>query len=374
MKYFSIATKNHPTEIWFGEGCRSLLNNISESGTILLVGSHRAISSFEVDPLVSSFFKSSRIHNFYINSEYPEVTFLSNQLRKFPRHTYKLIVAIGGGAAIDTAKILSVALCVDQTSCIVSLLNCKLKESLPIICLPTTAGTGSEVTPFATIWDRENRIKHSLSSNLIYPKLAFVDPFLTYSLPERVTIETSLDALNQAFESLWNINATNESVRFANEAIKNSFMGISSIQGNLGLINRNLLAKASLMAGISISHTKTSICHSISYPITSHFNIPHGIACAFTMLSILDLCIQEDLDSSPLALLGIQMGGAHSIRAKLLEIMTKFQVSEYVRTRIGRVEDLLSLTKEMVTPGRFDNFHIKNFEIDEIIRKSWGVA
>ena len=200
---------------------------------------------------------------------------------------------------MDVAKISSVSIPALQNGIHINdLLNDPdiLSEVQEIDCIqiPTTAGTGSEVTPFATVWDYEEQKKKSLSHSKLYAKKAFIDPDFLSETPLSVAVSTGLDALNQAFESLWNVNATEitrllsrQAIVFSLEALPN----ISNAASNSDL--RRNLSLASLFAGLAISQTRTSICHSISYPLTLKYGVEHGMACAFSMLEVLQYRVYQ---------------------------------------------------------------------------------
>jgi phosphonate metabolism-associated iron-containing alcohol dehydrogenase len=154
--------------------------------------------------------------------------------------------------------------------------------------VPTTAGTGSEVTCWATVWDTHSGKKYSLSRPSLYPKHAVVDPTLMLGKPRQLTISTGLDALSHALESLWNVHvnpiSTHHAVVAAREILNVLPQLIEDLQ-NVEL--RSRMAAAALSAGLAFSNTRTAIAHSISYPVTLHHGVVHGIACSFTLPMIL---------------------------------------------------------------------------------------
>jgi phosphonate metabolism-associated iron-containing alcohol dehydrogenase len=121
------------------------------------------------------------------------------------------IIALGGGSAMDTAKALMVGTASGRFDELVALLETgkpfEPHRVKALIAIPTTAGTGSEVTPWATIWDRAAARKHSLHLKETWPEAALVDPELMLTLPPAVTVQSGLDALSHALESIWNVNA-----------------------------------------------------------------------------------------------------------------------------------------------------------------------
>ena len=214
-------------------------------------------------------------------------------------NTFDGIIAIGGGSVIDTAKVVKAAL---ANNCfeIRKLFNIKdvFKKKIPLIAIPTTCGTGSEVTKWGTVWDMKNKLKLSISHRELYPDFAMLSPNLLLTLPFELTVITVLDALSHSLEAIWNKNRNEISSDYAIKAIKIIFDNIFHLkEGNLKPeVCRNLL-KASNLAGLAFSNTKTAAAHSISYPLTMLYDIPHGIAASLTLTELFDLnkdCIVED--------------------------------------------------------------------------------
>lgn len=199
----------------------------------------------------------------------------------------ELIVAVGGGSVIDSAKVFAAA-AEHGFGAVRSGLErgdlSNLSRALPLIAVPTTAGTGSEVTPWATVWDKEKGNKYSLAMPALFPELALIDPALMTSMPRGLTVSTALDALSHALESTWNKNANPVSARFAVAAVRDILDALPQLADDLSNTElRSRIARAALYAGLAFSNTKTAIAHSLSYPITLHHGVVHGIACSFTL-------------------------------------------------------------------------------------------
>lgn len=208
-----------------------------------------------------------------------------------------VLVALGGGSVIDATKVLSAA--GGDFSRVQAYLETGQGESelafTPIIALPTTAGTGSEVTQWATVWHAAEGRKYSLSHPRLYPESALVDPELMLALPRNLTISTGLDALSHALESLWNVNANPASARYAISAARTIMRALPALVADLNNLNlRSQVAEAALMAGLAFSNTRTALAHNLSYPITLNYGIAHGIACSFTLPDILASVLGED--------------------------------------------------------------------------------
>ena len=196
------------------------------------------------------------------------------------------IVALGGGSVIDAAKVLAAAS--GDFDRVRRFLETGMGVDdlgrTPIIAVPTTSGTGSEVTSWATVWDTEAKTKHSLARDTLYPEVALVDPLLTLGLPRGITISTGLDALSHALESIWNVNANPVSTSLAEVAAREVLDALPLLANDLGNARlRERLSRASLFAGLAFSNTRTALAHALSYHLTLHHDVPHGVACSFSL-------------------------------------------------------------------------------------------
>jgi phosphonate metabolism-associated iron-containing alcohol dehydrogenase len=205
------------------------------------------------------------------------------------KHGAEVVLGIGGGSALDTAKVVAAAL--PNGGEVVPLLEKQRplsSPSLPTVMVPTTAGTGSEVTRWGTLWDQEARKKHSLEGMGMYPTHAVLDPHLTLTLPPVFTAATGADALSHAMEAYWNKNANPISDAYALEAVRRIFDALPQVMSDPeSLEHRTRMLLASLLAGLAFSNTKTAAAHSLSYPMTLHFGVIHGQASSITLPALL---------------------------------------------------------------------------------------
>ena len=193
-----------------------------------------------------------------------------------------VIVAAGGGSPLDAAKGIGM-LVTDYEKAAPD------KESLPIIAIPTTAGTGSEATRYSVITDTDRNIKMLLSTDGIIPKVAILDFAITKSLPSFMTAATGMDALTHAIESYINVNASPMTKMYSLEAIR--LISKSLIPAVLDGRNeqaREDMLLAALYAGIAICSAPTALVHSMSRPLGAWFHIPHGLANAMLLSSVME--------------------------------------------------------------------------------------
>ena len=233
----------------------------------------------------------------------PDVSNLTALYERFWREhaDADVVVGIGGGSTLDTAKALMIGTASGRLDDLVELLATG-KPFTParvkrLVAVPTTAGTGSEVTPYATIWDAapERLKKYSLQLRETWAEHALVDPELTLSLPPTVTLHSALDALSHCLEAIWNVNANPVSDTLAVAAAREVLRTLPALMRNLGDLElRSRIAWAALTAGLAFSNTKTALAHSISYEMTLRHGLPHGLACSFTLPLVLGRALGRD--------------------------------------------------------------------------------
>ncbi len=221
------------------------------------------------------------------------------------------VIGIGGGSVLDVAK--SVAFMARQEEGLRPLLAHRNerppKPSLPFIAIPTTSGTGSEVTPWATVWDNVESKKHSLSYPEMFPTHAIVDPTLTLTAPHDVTAQTAFDALAHALEAYWSRHANPVSDQLAVEAVRLILDHLEPVIADPdNLSHRSALAMGSLHAGLAFSNTQTTAVHAVSYPMTLNYGVPHGAACSLTLAAFW-LYNLEAIDRTKVARLMAAVGG-----------------------------------------------------------------
>lgn len=190
------------------------------------------------------------------------------------------IVAVGGGSVIDTAKCANILfseggdLVEDYSGA-----NTLTRPLKPLIVFPTTAGTGSEVTKVAVIYDSENMEKLAFPDKYLLPNLAVLDPELTISLPPKMTAATGMDALTHAIEAYVGIEASPVSDAFAVGAIELVMKYLVAATENGDDVEaRGGMLIAATMAGISFSHSMVGCVHSMAHACGAHFRVPHGVA------------------------------------------------------------------------------------------------
>jgi alcohol dehydrogenase class IV len=191
----------------------------------------------------------------------------------------KVLIGLGGGSSLDVAKV-SAALRINGGKITDYAGIGKLpKKGLPTILMPTTSGTGSEVSPIAVISDPEQHTKLGIVSPNLYCELAIVDPALTISCPPNITASSGMDALTHAIEIYTNKISVQIIDTFALESIRLVGLHLKTcVHNGEDKIARTGMALASLYAGLGLGPVNTAAVHSLAYPLGGTFNIPHGLA------------------------------------------------------------------------------------------------
>jgi alcohol dehydrogenase len=241
-----------------------------------------------------------------------------------------IVIGIGGGSAMDVAKAIAV-LATNKGSAVDYLgLNKVPAPGLPKIMIPTTAGTGSEVT-FTAVFVRKNlKKKEGMNSPYLYPELALLDPELTLSLPPRPTAETGIDALCHAIESYTSVNASPMSEMFSLEAIALIAENLRTcVHDGKNLKARENMLLASLYAGLGLANAGVTAVHSLSYPLGGKFGICHGMANTLMLPATIAFNLPGALDKFA------------DIAAAMGEVTDDFPVREAAYLALEAVESLI---------------------------------
>ena len=310
-------------------------------------------------------YNAINFHDFEVN---PKLEDIEAGINIFRKNNCDFVIAVGGGSVMDIAKSINVLAANDGKSVyyIEKKKNIENKGKA-LVAIPTTAGSGSEATKFAVIYI--NKTKYSLDHGFMLPDYSIVDPQFTINLPKNIAASTGMDALCQAIESYWSVNSTEESKIYAGEAIRLAIRNLADAANNPSRKSKEAMSKSAHLAGKAINISKTTACHSISYPITSYFNVPHGHAVALTISQMLiyNSQVAEDdiLDKRGTAyvnraigeildLLGVKTAamGSEKIISLMKEIGLNTKLSEM---GINTAKDIGLILKNGFNPDRVKN-------------------
>ncbi len=252
-----------------------------------------------------------------------------------------VVVAFGGGSVIDAAKAASVVATLGGKTSDYFYPRAVSEEIIPIIAIPTTCGTGSEVTRYAVITDPIKQKKMTIVGSSIIPRIAILDVEVLRHLPKELVTWTALDALSHAIEAILSRKATVLSNSFAIQASKTILNNIiEAVKGSKEALKK--LHVAATLAGLAINTTGTNIVHALGYYLTTKFGIHHGLANAV----LLPYFIEELLDHIPRNTMRIlleifNVDTPHSVVEKLLSIYRQLEIPSLrsLGVTIDRVEE-----------------------------------
>jgi alcohol dehydrogenase class IV len=279
----------------------------------------------------------------------PDIDFVTRLFSRLKGQHFDVVVALGGGSVIDVAK--ACVLCqncqtVTDLRDQIQLGEIQLRLKTPdIIAIPTTAGSGSEVTSFATIWDRGGSSKKSIQAAGLTPRYAIIDPTLLHTLKDKQLLYPSLDAASHAIESLWSRRRTLSSRRNAMESLSRTSVAFAHMHAGDRDKAYGPLSQASLYAGLAIAEARTAIAHSISYPLTLEFGVPHGLAASFSLTAIWKI-VGKSLIIQP-----EESAAVSNVLDQIANMRLGLEISTYCN-----LKSMLPLIPRMRTAGRSDNF------------------
>ena len=286
---------SQPVKIYFGRGQFAHLGEIlAERGLrrgLVVCGRHFAPTAqklVEAGIGVCAVFSDIK--------EEPQLSGVEEAARLARAHEADCVIGIGGGSAMDTAKFVAAIARQDESA--LGFFNGERpfpEERLPILAVPTTSGTGSEVTQVSVI--SYGNTKRTINHPVFMPSVALVDPDLSDTVPGRIVMCTGLDALAHALEGYWSRNhqpipdlVAVEAVRIIWENLERAYRDPDNREAHANM------AYAALLGGLSFALPKTAGCHACSYPICEHFHISHGEACALTLDSFVRINADERLE------------------------------------------------------------------------------
>jgi 1,3-propanediol dehydrogenase/alcohol dehydrogenase len=272
-----------PTEVFFGAGVAGQAGPQAArfgENALLVTGKRSSRSSGALDQVTASLRDAGlTVQIFDEVEENPSDTTTHRGADLARDQGCDVVVALGGGSPMDAAKGIAVLAALGGKLAHYYGAGAIPGSVLPILALPTTAGTGSEVTPYAVFVESEGNLKKTVASPFIFPRVALLDPRLTVSMPADITANTGIDALTHALEGFTSLKAQPFSDVLALEAIAliNEHLPRAVASGQ-DLEARARVLHASMLAGVVIAQTGTTLLHGMGYAPTTMYAIPHGLA------------------------------------------------------------------------------------------------
>lgn len=289
----------------------------------------------------------------------PMLSEVQNAADKLKKWGVDFVVALGGGSALDLAKFAASAVFAKHD----------IREyffgrqvfssqHLPLFAVPSTAGTGSEVTSVSVCNDDETGIKFPLSHKNFLPEIAIIDSSLTLSVPPFVTAQTGIDALSHALEALWSVNHQPICDVMAVNSCKLIFANLEKAYNDgKDAEARDNMSLAALYAGMAFSQTKTAACHACSYPLSIDYKLAHGEACGFTLDSFVRL--NADAEGGRIAAFAKEIGFLNaSDMADKIYAMKKIMGMKRTLSECG-IEDIADLSDKCLAHPLMKNNSVK---------------
>ena len=317
-----------PVKIWFGEGKFAQLSAILEElrieRAVLVCGRHFAP---DAQAMMAS---DKRFMALFSQVEQnPQLSGIEETVRLCRAHDAQAVIGIGGGSSMDTAKF-AAAVAPNEGDALdyyEGRRSFDAKSRLAILAVPTTAGTGSEVTQVSVV--SHGKEKKTINNPAFMPTAAIVDPLLSIGVPPRTTMCTGLDAMAHALEGYWSKNhqpipdlTAIQAVRLILENLEKAYRHGDDREA------RGNMALAALLGGLSFALPKTAASHACSYPLSEDYHLPHGEACAFTLDSLVKINADERLEYLCRA---VGLSGTGELAARI----RAFKEMAGLRTKLG---------------------------------------
>ncbi|MEO3471822.1 iron-containing alcohol dehydrogenase [Roseomonas sp. CAU 1739] len=251
---------------------------------------------------------------------------------------YDCLVGFGGGSPMDTAKAIAI---LGAAPAGAKMRDFKVpaqanRGALPVICVPTTAGTGSEATRFTVITDTERDEKMLIAGLGALPTAAVVDYELTFSLPARITADTGIDSLTHALEAFVSKRANDEADEYALRAMRLIAPNLRAVYGEPGNgIARAAMMKGATLAGMAFSNSSVALVHGMSRPIGAHFHVPHGLSNAMLLPAVTEYSLNAALPR-------------YAEAARAMGVATASEGDQSAAARL--LEELRALNRDLAVP------------------------
>ncbi len=353
-----------PSKIIFGESAiKELVNICRRLGKrhFLICGKNSMKKIGVLNFLKKAFKKEDlELKVFYKDRGEPTLEMVDAAQKMCKKFGADTVIGIGGGSVIDLAKATSGIANKEKSIYEYMYENIPLEsEGLPFIAVPTTAGTGAEVTPNAVLISKERKFKKSFRSNFLFAKVVILDPLLTLNLDFKSTLYSVLDGIVQAIESYTSKNASEFTQPLSIESLRLLYKGLKGLLKNLSDVNsRKELLYGSVLGGIALFNARLGAVHGIAHPIGALYNIPHGLICSVLLPHVaeynLEVCaplykkiakvlgLKKDLKNKEASLWLIR---------KIKSLLRKFNIPQNLRDLGVNKKDFDFIAKESLTSG-----------------------
>lgn len=361
-----------PVKVIMGKGCIKANSDLFSNRwqkALIVTGKTSAKKNGALDDVVQVLDKNGIAYVVFDEVEpNPPIDNVQKGAETAIRHSADLIIGIGGGSPMDAAKAIAMLAANGNPSGNIFRSDYE-KPALPIIAVPTTAGTGSEVTQYSIITVPEERTKKNLSAPSLFPEIAFLDAGYMKEMPRDITINTAIDAYSHSVESYLSARSTEMSTVPALESIRVLGEVFPILAGKKAIDSdtREKLLYASMLGGVAIAQTGTTVVHAMGYALTFSKNIDHGMANGLLLCEFLNYVRPENKEKVDTVLTLSGFSTTEKMKEIFIEllgqnrILTKDEISEYAE----RTVSAKSVANTVPVPALED--------IEELYRKSVGV-
>lgn len=304
----------------------------------------------------------------------PTIENIKEMHQKIKNEAFDLYIGVGGGSVLDATKILSVLKTNNKS--VEQMLGTDLVENrgVPMILIPTTSGTGSEVTPNAIVTLPNEELKVGIVSRHLLPDLVFLDPEVTLGLPKPITAATGMDAFTHSFESFISNKANMMSDMFALESIRLISQSITTAyhEGS-NIVAREKMLVGSMFGGMALTCAGTAAVHALAYPLGGKFHIPHGVANSMLLPHVTEFNLDSISDRMiPVAqAMGLVQGEVSATQAadlvitKIVEWTKELEIPQNLQSYGVTPDDLDSLSEAAMKVTRLLNNNPKQVHVND---------
>ncbi|MBT2727460.1 iron-containing alcohol dehydrogenase [Bacillus sp. ISL-75] len=352
----TIGFFKNPTQIMFGLGVTDQLRKIIDEQNfknVLIITDKGLVKTGLINQITRQLDNIN--YSIYDQTQpNPTVTNCNDAVKLLHEIDADAVIAMGGGSSIDVAK--AVCLLATNGGSIVEYegIDTCDNELLPLIVIPTTAGTASEVTTFTVITDEVRQYKLTVGGIKLAPKWALVDPLVTLTLPKHITASTGLDALVHAIESYTSKMANSITKALAREAIRKISENLrQAVYNGDNIVARENMLMGSLLAGLAFNNTRLGNCHALSHPVSAIYGVAHGVANSILIPHIMEfnsLAVPELFSD-----IADDMG-------ENLEGLTLMERAE------AAVNAVKKLSRDIGIPTTFAEFQIDESQLDRMVK------
>ena len=332
-------TFHMPTRVKFGPGSLALLPGLVEelggstASVFLITGSQNLRRQGTLDRVLNDLSRFRTVH--YDQAlPFPSPELVDMTVESCRQAAPDVIVAIGGGSALDLGKLVAILMTNPGPSLDYATGHRQIKNGgLPFIAVPTTSGSSSEVTLSAAMWQIDQKLSYRVRHPLMFPTITLVDPDLALSMPMELAAATGMDALTSSFESYWSKEAQPITDALALKVIRLYAQNLEDSCRNANPEARAKCALASTMSGIGYTNSRPNICHAFSQPLTLFWGVAHGQAVCVTLPVFLAWNAEAIQDKLPALWEAFGVNGVEEAQERLTNLM----VNCGLKTRLGQM-------------------------------------